>query len=328
MYRTPVAQVLRRYAKIDPMKTPICLAAIVLALSGCGGGANGSQGSGSDAGATKDQGTAAGSGSRASSVPRFSHVVVIVFENKGYDEVIGESSAPTFNRLAARGALLTDYLGVARPSLPNYLALISGSTHDISENCTDCAVNAPNLADTLEASGKTWKSYAEDLPFPGFTGGESGGYAKKHNPFVYFDSVTSNPARLARVVGFDQFRRDLAARSLPDFSLVVPNQCNSMHDCPVSTGDAWLKRLLPPLLDSPQLERGVVFVIFDEGEESDDAGGGGHIPALAAAPTVRTGSRSTQALTHYSLLRTIEDAWDLPHLGKSGSTAPISGIWR
>lgn len=315
-------------AKFDPTKLHICLAAVVLAVSGCGGGNGGSPDSGGAARGTSDRGTTAGSGSKASGVPRFSHVVVIVFENKGYGEVIGDSSAPTFNNLATRNALLTNYLGVARPSLPNYLALISGSTHGISENCTDCDINARNLADTLEARGKTWKSYAEDLPSPGFTGGWSDGYAKKHNPFVYFDSVTSNPARLARVVGFDQFRRDLAQRSLPDFSLVVPNQCNSTHDCPVSTGDAWLKRLLPPLLDSPQLERGVVFVIFDEGEEGDDAGGGGHIPAIAAGPTVRPGSRSTQALTHYSLLRTIEDAWGLPHLGKSATTAAISGVWR
>ena len=306
------------------MRSPLLVAALVLVLSGCGGGNDGPDdatrvATGRDA--------SAGSPSHAT-IPRFRRVVVIVFENKGYAEVIGESSAPTFNGLAARGALLTNYLAVARPSLPNYLALISGSTHGISENCTDCVVDARNLADTIEASGRTWKSYAEDLPSAGFTGGESGGYAKKHNPFVYFESVVSNRARLARVVGFDQFQADLAARSLPDISLVVPNQCNSMHDCPVSTGDAWLKRLLPALLDSPQLERGVVFVIFDEGEEGDDAGGGGHIPAIAAGPTIRSGARSAQALTHYSLLRTIEDAWRLPHLGESAGAAPISGIWR
>src|SRR6266550_8474159 len=82
-------------------------------------------------------------------VPRVKHVVVIVFENKEYGDVIGSPEAPTFNRLARRGALLTHYCGVSHPSLPNYLALISGSTHGIQDDCTDCSVSGRNLADTL-----------------------------------------------------------------------------------------------------------------------------------------------------------------------------------
>jgi len=259
-------------------------------------------------------------------LPAFTHVVLVVFENHEASSIAGNAGAPTFNALARGYATLTKYDAVAHPSLPNYLALVSGSTHGISSDCTDCAVRARNLADTLAAAGKTWKTYAEDLPYPGFTGGSSGRYVKKHDPFLYFRDVARSRVRRKRVVPFTRLGRDLARRRLPDFSLVVPNLCNDMHDCSVATGDAWLKAHVVPLVHSPQLRAGVVFVVFDEG--ASDTGGGGRIEALALGPTVRRGSRFTRATNHYGLLRTIEDAWRLPKLGFSRKGTPIGGIWK
>ena len=97
-------------------------------------------------------------------VPNFTHVLVVVFENQEASSIAGNPDAPTFNALAHRYARLTNYDAVAHPSLPNYLALVSGSTHGISSDCTDCVVRARSLADTLAAAGKSWKTYAEDLP--------------------------------------------------------------------------------------------------------------------------------------------------------------------
>lgn len=262
---------------------------------------------------------------RAVRIPDFTHVVVVVFENREATAIAGSSEAPTFNRLARRYATLTDYDAVAHPSLPNYLALVSGSTQGISSDCTDCLVGARNLADTLPRAGKTWKTYAEDLPYPGFTGGSAGRYAKKHDPFLYFRDVVGSQARRDRVVPFTRLAHDLARRRLPDFSLLIPNLCNDMHDCSAATGDAWLKAHVVPLLRSRELRRGVVFVVFDEG--SSDSGGGGRVEALALGPTVRRGSRFRQPTNHYGLLRTIEDAWGLPRLGFSRSGTPIGGIW-
>jgi acid phosphatase len=99
-----------------------------------------------------------------------------------------------------------------------------------------------------------------------------------------------------------------------------------MHDCSVSTGDRWLGKFLQPLLASNQLSGGVVFVVFDEGSSSE--GGGGRVPALVLGPAVEQHSRATAASTHYGLLRTIEDAWGLPLLGRSAQAKPITGIWR
>ncbi len=259
-------------------------------------------------------------------LPRFTHVVVVVFENHEATAIAGNPAAPTFNALAHRYATLARYDAVAHPSLPNYLALVSGSTQGISTDCTDCIVDGRSLADTLAAAGKTWKTYADDLPSPGFTGAVYGRYAKKHDPFLYFRDVLRSRFRRDRVVPFARLGRDLARHRLPDFSLLIPNLCDDMHDCSVATGDAWLKAHVVPLLHSPELRGGVVFVVFDEG--TSEAGGGGRIEALALGPTVRPGSRFAKPTNHYGLLRTIEDAWGLPRLGLSRLATPIGGIWK
>jgi hypothetical protein len=259
-------------------------------------------------------------------LPNFTHVLVVVFENHESSSIAGTGQAPTFDALGRRYARITSYDAVTHPSLPNYLALVSGSTQGITSDCTTCVVHARSLADPLAAAGKSWKTYAEDLPYPGFTGGGAGRYAKKHDPFLYFADVAGSRARRDRVVPFTQLRPDLAANRLPDFALVIPNLCDDMHDCPVQTGDAWLKQHVVPLLHSPELAGGVVFVVFDEG--TTDTGGGGRIDALALGPTVRPGAVFSRPTNHYGLLRTIEDAWHLPRLGLSRTATPIGGIWK
>lgn len=248
--------------------------------------------------------------------PSFAHVVVVVFENKERPAVLGSRAAPTFTSLAHRYADLTDYAAIAHPSLPNYLALVSGSTWGIHSDCTACTVSGRSLADTLGAAHRTWKTYAEGYP-------SSPRYAKRHDPFLYFRSVLADPARVRRVVPLSQLSHDLALSQLPDYSLVVPDLCHDMHDCSVDVGDAWLRGFVPPLLRLPQT---VVFVLFDEG--SSGVGGGGAVAALALGTAVRPGSRATARITHYGLLRTIEDAWGLPRLGASARARPITGIWR
>jgi phosphatidylinositol-3-phosphatase len=253
-------------------------------------------------------------------VPAFNHVVVVVMENKARSQVLGNRHAPAFNAFARQGAILSAYRGVTHPSLPNYLALVSGSTHGIRSNCTSCTVAGRNLADTLEARKLSWKTYAEGLPRAGWTGASRGRYAKKHVPFLYFRDVLSSPARLRRIVPLSQLARDRAAARLPNFSLVVPDLCHDMHDCSVATGDAWLKRFLPPLLKLPDT---AVFVIFEESSSSDPG-----VPALALGSLVRSRSRCTSAISHYGLLRTIEEGLGLPLLGRSARAIPVTGVWR
>jgi phosphatidylinositol-3-phosphatase len=256
-------------------------------------------------------------------IPAFDHVFVVVFENKESASVLGNRAAPTFNAYARRYATVTRYYGVTHPSLPNYIALVSGSTQGIRSDCTSCVVSARSLADTLEAAGRTWKAYAEGLPRPGYLGAFYRRYAKRHNPFTYFRNIASSPGRRANIVALAQLQRDEGAGELPDFALVVPDLCHSMHDCSVGVGDAWLRRTIAPLLTLPN---SVVFVLFDEG--SSKAHGGGHAPALALGTAVRAGARFAKTTNHYGVLRTIESAWGLPLLGKSARAAPITGIWK
>jgi hypothetical protein len=263
------------------------------------------------------------SGAGTTAVPAFDHVVVIVFENKERGHVIGSRAAPTFNRYAGQYANLTAYYAVAHPSLPNYIALVSGSTEGVTTNCTKCIVDAPSLADSLEQAGLTWRTYAQGLPYPGFTGAHFRRYAKKHNPFLYFRAIVQDTKRRSRIVPLPRLATDVRSGTLPDFSLVIPDMCHSMHDCSVAVGDAWLRRIAAPLLTQP---RTAIFVLFDEGSTS--IRGGGHTLALVLGAAVLPSSRYRGLSGHYEVLRTIEEAWGLPLLGASARARAITGIWR
>ncbi len=119
-------------------------------------------------------------------IPNFDHIVLIMLENRDYGTAIDPKQMPQLTALEQKYVLLTNYYAVTHPSLPNYIALMSGSTQGITSDCTNCFLNQPNLADEIEASGRTWKAYLEDLPSPCFVG-DSGKYAQKHNPLIYFD---------------------------------------------------------------------------------------------------------------------------------------------
>jgi acid phosphatase len=254
-------------------------------------------------------------------IPAFKHVFVIVFENHEYGEIIGNPAAPYFNRLASENALATSAFAVAHPSLLNYMALTGGDTF-FTSNCIGCTTPAANIADRIEAAGRSWTGYMEDLP--GTCGAtDSGLYVARHNPFVHYASIATNPSRCGRVVPFTRFSSDLAAKTLADYVWITPNLCNDMHDCSIATGDAWLRQHIAPLVSIP---RTVVFVVVDEGTSS--RGGGGRVVALALGPVIRPGTHFSAPTTHYGLLRTIETALQVPLLGASRTATPITGIWR
>jgi hypothetical protein len=287
------------------MRTTLLAALGVVAatLSACGGAASG----------TPPELPSAGSLPRS----RASHVVVVVMENKERRDVIGSPAAPYVNRLARRYGLATRSYGVTHPSLPNYLALTSGSTHGIASNCTGCRVGARSIVDQLEAAHMRWKAYVQDLPRRCFPGAGARGYAKKHNPFMYYDGVVGDAARCRNVVPLGELGRDLRRDRLPTYSFVVPNLCADTHDCPVATGDRFLASVVPPLLHGLG-PHGFLVLTYDEG--STDAGccgsaHGGRITTIVAGPDVRRGARDGRAVDHYGVLRTIEDALGLPRLG-------------
>jgi hypothetical protein len=261
-------------------------------------------------------------------VPVFSHVFLIVMENHEYGSIIGSASAPYLNSLANSYGLATNYYGASHPSLPNYLALTAGSTFGITSDCTTCYVNATNIADQLEASGRSWKAYMEDMPSACYLGASYANYAMKHNPFLYYTDIRNNAARCsAHVVPFTQFSADMSSGQVPSFVWITPNMCNDMHDCAVATGDNWLRSVVPTITGSAAFRNGgVLFITFDEGTSSAGCCGdtsGGHLATLVISPRAISGYRSGIAENHYGLLRTIEDAFRLGHLGAASWAANV-----
>jgi hypothetical protein len=254
-----------------------------------------------------------------------SHVVVVVMENTEYGEVIGSHSAPYVNGLARGYGLATRSYAITHPSLPNYLALTSGTTSGIESDCTSCSVSAPNIVDQLEAAGLSWKAYLEGIPRPCFAGGSSGGYAKKHNPFAYYRDLVDRPSRCGRMVGFGALAADLRGGTLPRYAWVSPNLCDDGHDCALTTADRFLARTLPPLIRELG-PHGFLLLTWDEGVSDRGCCGvahGGHIATIAIGPDVRRGARMAVPVDHYGVLGTIERALGLAPL--AGAADPRAG---
>jgi phospholipase C len=265
--------------------------------------------------------------------PNFSHVVVIVMENRECGQVVGNPRAPFLNSLGHRYATLRDLYATTHPSFPNYLALLSGSTQGATGTCARCRYRARNLVDLLEAAHLSWKAYMDGMPRPCYGPTRAGDYAKRHNPFLFFTDIVRVPSRCSRVVPLSELSRDERARALPRFMWITPNLCHDMHDCDVGPGDAFLARIVPPLLRAIG-RRGVVFITWDEGTTKRSCcgghGTGGNIPTFVAGGAVRPHAAPLTAYDSLSILRTIEDAWRLPRLGASACpcTPVIGDIWR
>ena len=259
--------------------------------------------------------------SDARTFANFQRIFIIVFENLSFSRVMAD---PYFTDLAKRGALMTNYHGVSHPSQPNYIAMVAGDPLVQDDN----RHNLPqtNLVDLLEAGSVSWKAYFENYPgqcnidtAAGDT--TTGQYVRRHNPFISFDNIRTNPARCAHLVNSDQLNNDLANGTLPSYSFYVPNLYNDAHDKPLAYAANYLKTFLEPkLVDPVFMNSTLVVVTFDEDERQDD-------PSLHPIYTVllgsmvRAGSTDQTNYNHYSLLRAIEDNFSLGTLGRNDASA-------
>lgn len=228
-------------------------------------------------------------------------------ENTGYARAM--RSAP-IAQLAAKYAVATNFHAVARPSLPNYLAMTSGSTWGVTDNGYH-ALPATGLGAQLTAAGISWRAYMEGMtaagcmrsPYP---------YALKHNPFAYYGGCPAN------VVPFESFADDLAADT-PSFVWITPGLCHDAHDCPIDEAGAWLTTVVSSIVSSNAWKQnGVLFIAWDEG----DGGDANLVPLIVASPRLAT-AQINGAYDHYSLLATIEDLYGLPRLGAATNAASL-----
>jgi phospholipase C len=268
-------------------------------------------------------------------IPAFKHIVMILFENKEFGFVIKNPQMPNYNRLARENTLLTQEFAITHPSLPNYLALVGGDTFGIIKSCEDCFISARTLVDEIEDAGLTWKTYQEDFPRPCFLG-SSHIYVQKHNPFIYFDSVRLDAERCgSRIVNLNELSVDMQNGTLPNFIFITPNICNSAHDCDLKTADTWLGPWVEQLQAYPGMrENGLIILTWDEGQGNHGCcgidPGGGRVATVFISDKVKSGYEDATPYTHYSILKTICAAWDLPYVGKAALDDYwlITGIWK
>lgn len=277
----------------------------------------------------------------ASTIPaRYNHIFIIVDENKDLASVVGKGYAPAITALARSYGLATHYDAVAHPSEPNYVALVGGDTFGIHDDggLPQNSIDAPSLATQLSAAHLSWKGYYQGLPVPGSLAPYAGNYAFKHSGFLNFRNVRSDPRRAQHIVGFDRLEADAGANTLPNFALIVPDLCDDMHgvgtntsDCSVLNwrglilrGDSAVARITDVLMKTPMWksdQQCAIVLVFDEDDSGSTEGGGGRVPAVVITNHGPRGVEDATPYTHYSLLRTVEDAFRLPHLAHAGDPA-------
>jgi hypothetical protein len=239
-------------------------------------------------------------------------------ENREYGSLIGNPCCPYINSMVEQGTLFTNFYAETHPSLPNYLAMTSGSTGGKvgSDDIRAGELDVENVFHQLTVAGLSWNSFQENMPTACYRGETAGAlpfaYALKHNPAMAYGNVAStslcNLVVPATGIGL-----------LPNFSFITPNQCYNMHSCPPRSGDDWLRANIPALVAALGPNGRVIFT-FDEG--TTGAGGGGHIATLLLGQGVPTG-KVFERLNHYGLLAAIEKVFGLPRLGSAATATPV-----
>jgi hypothetical protein len=258
------------------------------------------------------------------------HIVIAIFENHAYSQIIGSAAAPYINALASDpySAVFIQSYAIEHPSQPNYLDLYSGCNQGVINNDFP-AVNpftTANLGRQLIDAGKTFTTYSEDLPNVGFNGVSSGHYVRKHNPAANWMGTATNQIPETTNQPFSAFpSTDFA--SLPTVCFVVPNQSNNMHDgtdpSRITNGDTWLYNNLNGYIEWTRTNNSLFILTFDE----DDNLNGNQITTIFTGKMVAAGEY-TETINHYTILRTIEDMYGLPYACNASTATPISDCWN
>lgn len=246
--------------------------------------------------------------------PSFKKVMIVVFENTDYAAAMKQ---PFFAEFAKVGANLENMSALTHPSQGNYISMISGETYKIiNDNKVD--LKASHIGDLIDAKKLSWKVYAEDYPGNCFKGETAGNYARKHIPFMSFTSVSTNPARCKNIVDASQLDGDINSESLPNYSMYIPNLKNDGHNTGVAFADKWFNKKFGPLMkDAKFMNEMLLIVTFDEAESHKS----NQIYTALYGDSVIAGATSKKPYTHYSILKTIEAAWDLGSLHKQDEKA-------
>lgn len=257
-------------------------------------------------------------------LPAPDHILIIIFENRAYNQIIGSAEAPYINSLAnsSKTALFTRSYAIEYPSQPNYLDLLAGCNQGVTDADIprDAPFTTPNLARQLLDAGKTFITYSEDLPYAGFNGETSGYYVRRHNPVTNWMGTGPNQVPPSVNQPLTAFPTDF--NLLPTVCFVIPNLMNDMHDGSIAQGDQWLNDHLSKYIQWAKSHNSLFILTFDE----DDHSMNNQIVTIFSGEMVKAGKYSTR-INHYSLLRTIEDMYGLPHACNAATARPIKNCW-
>lgn len=267
-----------------------------------------------------------GAAHAANGVPKFAHIVVVMEENHAYDEIIGSSSAPYLNTLAAEGALFTQSYAIEHPSQPNYFDIFSGTDQGVtSDNCPQ-SFSTANLGGELLKAGYTFKGYAEELPSTGDTTCSINNYVRRHCPWTDFVSGTDAvPASDALPYNgyYPGTISPVNYNNLPTVSFVIPDLMDDMHNGTVQEGDTWAQKNIDGYAQWAKTHNSLLIITWDEDDYSDN----NHICTIMVGQGVIPGQYSN-TINHYNVLRTIEDSYGLPYAGESSTATTINYIWN
>jgi len=240
----------------------------------------------------------------------FDRVLIVVLENQPLRASIKNSH---MRDIVSKGTLLTQYYALTNPSQPNYIGLLAGDLLGVSgDGVYNLAEN--NLVDLMEEKNVSWKAYQENYPGNCFAGDTSDGlYKRKHNPFISFDNIRDNPKRCANIVGSSELLQDLKDGTVPQYSFYTPNMNNNGHDTGLAFTASWLSgTFLPTYFELFNNTGNALLVItFDEGVPGDN-----QIYTLLIGPMIPEGNIDNTKYTHYSLLRLIEENFQLGSLNR------------
>lgn len=273
-----------------------------------------------------------------SDLPVYDHVLIVVEENRGYGEIIGNPNAPYINGvLAKQGAVLTKMFGEEHHSEGNYFWLFSGGRHnlDYRDHLPSSPIHAENLGHELIDAKKSFAGYSEGLSQAGSTVEfDTNRYARKHVPWVSFDNLAASTN-----LRFPQdFPKDF--NELPTVSFVIPNLDHDMHDGSINQGDTWLRQRLDSYYRWAKENNSLLIVTFDEdsywnrtysGTDTDPRSpklrSRNRIPTIIAGAHIRPGVyEEGSGVNHITLLRTLEAMYHLKHAGHQQAAAEAAGI--
>jgi acid phosphatase len=258
------------------------------------------------------------------------HIILIIEENRSFSTVY-PYGMPWLSALGDVYGIATNYFSDEPGSLLDYLWLSSGSgEHDFGCGGSKCmhVVTSDNIFRELGKSGLSWKVYADSLPYAGYMGVQSGEYVKRHNPAPWYSDVAYHPAKQKKIVPFPRFAKDLAARNLPNYSLIIPNLLHDAHSGTLAQADHWLKQYINPVLNSSYFKPGgdgVMFITFDNGDGDHQ----GQVFTAVIGPNVIHGSKVNKPFRHENTLRTMMELLGLKHFpGASETAAPMREFFR